>query len=107
MRPDLRWDPDVLERAAARLRELAGSLRDELQDDERATTGRDHDGAAPPGEHGAAARRIADELDSLADGATRSAAGARDMDDATATAFRAAVQHPFEGDVSAPGRAGT
>ncbi|MBP2365833.1 hypothetical protein [Pseudonocardia parietis] len=93
MRPDLHWDPDVLDRAAARLRELAATLRD----DARAATDGDHAGAATIDEHGAAARRIADELDSLAGSAARSAAAARDVDDVTALAFRATV-HRGEGD---------
>ncbi|MBC3189762.1 hypothetical protein H7X46_01615 [Pseudonocardia sp. C8] len=74
MRPDLRLDPEVLERAAARLRGLASDLGDTC---------------APvlTGECGTTAGRIADELESLAGTAVRSAAAAREADRVAAGRF--------------------
>lgn len=76
MRPDLRCAPDALDRAAGRLRDLAAGLRDDA-------------GPVAAGEHAVVARRIADELESLADAALRAAARVRDADDLAAARLRA------------------
>ncbi|MEQ3550600.1 hypothetical protein WIS52_08980 [Pseudonocardia nematodicida] len=75
MRPDVRRDPDELDRAAARLRALAADL---------------HEAAVPSstGHHGTLAGRIVHELAALADTATRSAAVARRADRSAADGFR-------------------
>ena len=76
MRPDLRYDPVALDRAAGRLRDLAAGLREDAD-------------PVAGGEHAAVARRIADELDSLADAASRAADRVRDADDTAAARLRA------------------
>lgn len=75
MRPDVRRDPDVLDRAAARLRDAARCL---------------HAGAGPAagGEPVALARRIAEELDGLAEAAAAAATAVRAADRRAATDIR-------------------
>ncbi|SFN91875.1 hypothetical protein SAMN05216207_102477 [Pseudonocardia ammonioxydans] len=75
MRPDLRYDPAALDRAAGRLRDLAAGLREDA-------------GPVAGREHAAVAHRIADELDSLADAAGRAAGRIRDADDTAAARIR-------------------
>ena len=77
MRPDVRRDPDALDDAATRLRGLAADLREVP--------------ATVAGEHGASARRIADELDSLAESALRAAGAVRATDEISARTFTAAA----------------
>ncbi|OSY41040.1 MULTISPECIES: hypothetical protein [Pseudonocardia] len=81
MRPELRRDPDALDRVAARLDDLVADLRAAV-------------GAGPAGEHGIDALRIADELESLAGTARYCAGTARAADAASAAAFRAVPGHP-------------
>ncbi|WP_344028953.1 hypothetical protein [Pseudonocardia kongjuensis] len=77
MRPDLRRDPDALDRMATRLDDAVVDLRAAVA-------------AGPTGEHGRDALRIADELESLAATARYCAGAARAADEMTAAAFRAA-----------------
>ncbi|KAA1031104.1 hypothetical protein FVA95_08815 [Pseudonocardia sp. EV170527-09] len=76
MRPDVRRDPDALDRAARGLADLAAGLT------EAPVTG------PGDGDRAVRLRRVADELASLADAARRAAATARVADTAAAAAFR-------------------
>lgn len=88
MRPDVQRDPDVLDRAAARLLEAAADLRAAASD-------------PVPDAPGADARRIADELDSLAATAARAGATTRAADESAAARLRRGA----ETHDPAPGRA--